>query len=102
MKKLSVSEFADFCKEKNPSCYILSSVNQEQLQHSGIYAVFRFHKIIINLNPDRICFVNEHDKLNIEHVKSVKIYDDKPCVGTVFKIYCDNAGAQSVLTLVMD
>lgn len=98
MADLSVSEFASFCKERNPSCFIYATENQSSAQNPRM--VLRFDSIIINLKPDRICFKNECDKMNIERVKFVRVYDDKPCVGTVLKIHCE--GTDTDITLLMD
>jgi hypothetical protein len=64
--------------------------------------VLRFQTVIINLKPDRICFVNEHDKLNVERVSYVQIYEEKPCVGTVFKIRSAGTDGDVVSTWLMD
>ena len=102
MKVLSVSEFADFCKKKSPSCYIYATQNQQDSQCDNLRVVLKFPSVIINLKPDRICFANENDKLSVERVKFVKIYDDKPCVGTVFKIHSEGRNGDKVSTWLMD
>ena len=102
MKVLSVSEFAEFCKKKQPSCYIYATQNQQDSQCDCLRMVLRFQTVIINLKPDRICFVNEHDKLNVERVRCVQIYEEKPCVGTVFKIHSAGTDGDVVSTWLMD
>lgn len=102
MKNFSVSEFADFCKKKSPSCYIYATQNQQDSQYDSLRMILRFQSVIINLKPDRICFVNENDKLSVEGVKYVRVYEDKPCVGTVFKIYSEGRNGDKVSTWIMD
>lgn len=102
MKVLSLSEFADFCYEKKPSCYIYATQNQLNAPQDYLRMVLRFPTVIINLKPDRICFVNEHDKLSVESVKCVQVYEDRPCVGTIFKIHSGGKDGESVTTWLMD
>lgn len=102
MKILSVSEFAEFCKKKEPSCYIYSTQNQQNCQCDCLRMVLRFHTVIIGLKPDRISFANEHDKLNVEMVRYVQVYEEKPCVGTVFKICSVGTDGEVVSTWLMD
>lgn len=102
MKVLSVSEFAEFCKKKQPSCYIYATQNQQDSQCGCVRLVLRFNNVIINLKPDRICFMNEHDKLNVERVKCVQMFNDIPCVGIVFKIHSEGTKGDVVSTWIMD
>ena len=46
--------------------------------------------------------MNEHDKLNVERVRCVQIYDEKQCVGTVFKIRSAGTDGDVVSTWLMD
>lgn len=98
MRFLSLSEFAEFCACRGRSCYIYSTQNQPDAEHDMLRFTMRFNSIIINLKPDRICFKNDCDSLNIEQVKDVVVYDDRPCIGTIFKV---RAG-DSVYTWLMD
>lgn len=98
MRVLSLSEFAEFCMRRGCSCYIYSTQNQPAAEHDMLRCTLRFHSIIINLKPDRICFRNDYDSLNIEQVKDVVVYDERPCIGTIFKV---RAG-DSVYTWLMD
>lgn len=102
MKKLSVSEFAEFCIAKKPSSYIYATSNQQDAQENYIRMNLIFHTVIINLKPDRICFANEHDRMSVEMVKYVQVYEEKPCVGTVFRIYSNGNGGDKVSVWIME
>lgn len=102
MKILSVSEFSRFCEEIKPVAYIYSTDNQPGARQHPLRASLRFSKIIISLKPDRICFINDLDKLCFERVKEVRLRDDKPSIGTVFSIICDEQGRDIAYTLIAD
>lgn len=103
MRKISVSEFSRYCREKNPSCYIYLTDNQSDECYSPtMKATMRFSDVIINLKPDRICFSNVCDKLSFERVKEVQMFDDKPSFGTVFNIVCANGKSVSTYTMIAD
>ena len=102
MKVLSVSEFAEFCKKKQPSCYIYATQNQQDSQRNCLRVVLRFQTVIINLKPDRICFLNELDKLSFECVKEVHMFDDRPSIGTIFSIVCTECGDDVEYTFIAD
>lgn len=103
MRKISVSEFSRYCKEKNPSCYIYLTDNQDDECYSPtMKATMRFSEVIISLKPDRICFANCCDRLSFERVKEIQMFDDRPSIGTVFNIVCMDGGSPVKYTMLAD
>lgn len=102
MRILSVSEFSKYCNDVSPVCYIYATDNQSDKYSHTMKMTLRFSKVIINLKPDRICFMNELDKLFFECVKEVHMFDDKPSIGTVFSIICMDGGNEVAYTFIAD
>ena len=102
MRSISVSEFSRFCKEKNPSCYIYHTDNQDEGYSSTMKLALRFDDVIISLKPDRICFANGHDKLSFERVREVQLFDDRPGFGIIFNIVCSDDGVLTPYTMIAD
>ncbi len=102
MRILSVSEFSRYCDDVNPMCYIYATDNQGKKYSHTMKLNLRFTKIIINLKPDRICFLNELDKLSFECVKEVHMFDDRPSIGTIFSIVCTECGDDVEYTFIAD
>ena len=102
MRILSVSEFSKYCSDVSPACYIYATDNQDDKYSHTMRMTLRFPKVIINLKPDRICFVNELDKLSFESVKEIHMFDDKPSIGTVFNIVCMECGNDVAYTFIAD
>ncbi|MBR1527461.1 MAG: hypothetical protein IJ640_12530 [Prevotella sp.] len=46
--------------------------------------------------------MNELDKLSFECVKEVRMFDDKPSIGTVFSIVCKECGNDVAYTFIAD
>ena len=102
MRILSVSEFSKYCSDVSPVCYIYATDNQGDKYSHTMKMTLRFSRVIINLKPDRICFMNELDKLSFECVKEVRMFDDKPSIGTVFSIVCKECGNDVAYTFIAD
>ena len=86
MRILSMSEFANYCGIKRPSYYIYATENQPASSVVYVRMVLKFNTVKTMLHPNVICFANEHDKMCLFDVQDIQVFDEKPCVGTVFRI----------------
>lgn len=87
-----MSEFANYCDRKRPSYYIYATENQQPSSMAYVRITLKFDRVKIMLKPNVICFANEHDKLCLFDVQDVQVFDEKPCVGTVFRIRFKGGG----------
>lgn len=103
-KDLSVWEFSEFCAEQKPQCFIYASENQPDYPHDALLINARFQRVVIvaGLCPNRICFISDTAQISVERVKFVRVYDEKPCVGTVLKIFSKSTEHKSPSVWLMD
>ena len=81
-----MSEFANYCEMKRPSYYIYATENQPAPSAAHVRMVLEFDKVKTMPHPNVVCFANEHDSMCLFDVQDIQIFDEKPCVGTVFRI----------------
>lgn len=103
MKKLSISEFADYCNSCSANYFIfdsLSNRNPNPLHFSRVTIQFST-KILYSLSPNRICFLNESSKMVLECVKEIRMDIYKPEVGTYFDIICGGERENEVFKFLL-
>ena len=105
MQVLSLSEFSRLCKDLHPSFYVLDTRNQQQKMAGYVSAVARYQFMLIQYNPNSICFRNDSSCICFEHVKYVRINQEIRTVGTVFTIVCgdsDSSLNDMLYTMIID
>ena len=88
MRKLSVSEFQEWIRNRQPEEYIFSSENNVDSVPTGLCMRFRFRDILVRPDSRRICFGENRHSICFDEIKEVIMYDDRENVGTVFDIVC--------------
>lgn len=88
MRVLSVSEFMEWHREKQPGAYILSSDNQDLPHAPCVLASLRFERVSGAPDLRYLCFFGHSGSLFVHHVKEVRMFDDIKHVGVVFEIVC--------------
>ena len=82
----TITEFKNYCNEKNFLSYIYVTQNQEKFDRRYISVVSIYKSVITSLFPDVIVFQNEKSYMKISMVKH--IFVEESDVGTVFRIVC--------------
>ena len=88
MRKLSVSEFQEWVRNRQPEEYIFSSENNTGSIPAGLYMRFRFRDTLIRPDSRRICFGEARHSICFDEIKEVIMYEDRESIGTVFDIVC--------------
>lgn len=91
MKKLSITEFRRICLEMAPAIFIFDTGNQTGSVNTDIAIVSRYYDVVVMLNPNRICMINDSGTLCFDGVRYILSYDDNESVATAFTIVCRDA-----------
>lgn len=95
MRTLSMTQFKKYCEEHTEVIFIYDSRNNASLSgasHSyaaNVHSIFytgHYNRAIIMLNPNRICFQNEHTAITFNNVEKIIITKAFPqdCYDTVY------------------
>ena len=82
----TITEFKNYCNEKNLLSYVYVTQNQEKFDKRYISVVSIYKSVITSLFPNVIVFQNEESYMKISMVKH--IFVEESDVGTVFRIVC--------------
>lgn len=104
MKKLSVSEFEDFCKKELPTSIILHYENQALSTFSDTVRIsMEFDTISVRYNPHTIKLSSKCGFIFFDLVKNVYEDEELP-IGRIFHITCESIIGKSgdkVYTIVV-
>lgn len=96
MQMLSITGFKKMCEKISPATFIFDTENQPWVSDRHLKMVARYSEMICMLNPNRICFKNNHDTLCLNRVKAIRYHDDDESVGETFSIICGNSKTDNV------
>lgn len=82
----TITEFKNYCNEKNFLSYVYVTQNQEKFDRRYISVVSIYKSVITSLFPDVIVFQNEKSYMKISMVKH--IFVEESDVGTILRIVC--------------
>ena len=98
MKKISLSEFRDYCADRHFNNFIFSSENQARRSvESSISMSLKFNTIKFVFNPNIIYLKNIYndDFLKLNRVKVIKISEESSLLGEVFTVVCGDSSEES-------
>jgi len=99
---MSLSEFSEYCSKQVSPSYIYSTENQGDGFTPSASMVMRFNKVIINLKPNRICFISDESNLIFDGVKEVQMLNNNPAIGKFFRIICSCGATEYTHTMILD
>lgn len=99
MKRISIIDFKNFCKQLNPKYYIYDTVNQNSFKDKSLRVVSKYEDISIFLAPDAIQFKNNNGNLCLNNVKEIIVDDSIKTVRVVFTIVCGNDNIKRYIIL---
>lgn len=89
MKKLSLSEFRDYCAMLSFGTIIFSTDNQSwNCVDSTVAAGLVFNKMTMTFNPNIIHLSTKRNSIQFKKVKAIKLHENKCLLGEVFTIIC--------------
>lgn len=94
MKKISVTEFKEYCEHFSQKRFVFSSDHQPNNSPLGLELTFEqsYTFVSVFLAPDTIAFRNDkHSQLVFEGVDHVKLTEKKGRYRAVFEIVCYSA-----------
>lgn len=99
---MSLSEFSEYCSKQVSPSYIYSTENQQDGLLASVSMVLRFDSVIINLKPNRICFLNGESKICFNGVKEIQMLNNNPMIGVFFRIICCCGATEYTHTMILD
>ena len=89
MKKLSLSEFRDYCGSLSYGKIIFSTDNQSwNSVDSTISTELEFNNMLITFNPNMIYLKDRKISIRFKKVKAVKLHEENSILGKVFTVVC--------------
>ena len=89
MKKLSLSEFRDYCGALSYGKIIFSTDNQSWNSiDSTVSTKLEFNNMLITFNPNVIYLKDNKNSMRFKKVKSIKIHEEDSILGKVFTVVC--------------
>ena len=102
MRIMTVTEFCDWTDQNKPECFLFSTENNRHFKPYGVQIRERFSSLTRSASSDRLCFRNQSGTLCLEHVKEVRMYDDRDSIGIVFDVVCDMGRVPCVWRMIAD
>ena len=90
MRKLSLTEFVDFCKEQKIKKFIYDTNRQywyDKFKEFMLMDLY-FAEIGVSLNPNILYFKNDSSVVRLNCVKCVYVTEEMETIGFVFSIVC--------------
>ena len=104
MKILSLSEFANICKQIPATKFIFSSENQKDFFDFKISYNFTFNTMLTAVNPNALRFIGTDNTLQLESVKEIRLKEKYSPLGKIFIIVCEslfNKNEEMTFTIIV-
>lgn len=96
MKKLSLSEFRDYCNTHLFNTIIFATSNQSwHYVDYPVAAGLEFSRMTISFNPNIIYLKDKKNSIQFNKIKEVKLDDAKCVLGTIFTLVCGDSKSKS-------
>lgn len=101
-KTVTIRELKEYCTVHKPSCIRFSTENQSWYKVSDPCKVcMSFPIMLIYENPNLICLKSGSNTLSFDQVKFVEIDTGLTVLGTVFTLFCGDAGQDITYRLIV-
>ena len=97
MKKLSLSEFRDYCGALSYGKIIFSTDNNQSWNSvdSTISTELEFNNMLITFNPNVIYLKDRNNSMRFKKVKAIKLHEEDCILGKVFTVVCGDLHTKS-------
>ena len=86
MRDMTVSEFYEYCMSSGKTNYIYATDNQKGYDFNSVRLSLRFENMSIGTSKNKLLLFNESCKMSLNDIIKIVLYDERPCIGTVFVI----------------